>query len=121
MTTAGASVQQTRFVVNYREPVTGIGRQVFFGKLKQAQDKRAELIAAMDRNAYVPVRNSLTVADVVGSWLEAKRAVLKPNTIPGYEARCHLIVGPLLPAHARRALIQSGTGAAPKCELVPLL
>jgi integrase len=117
----GSVKHQVRWVVNYREPVTGIRRQLFFDRLKQAQDKRAELIAATDRGAYVPARNSLAVADVVGSWLEAKRAVLKPNTIPGYEARCHLIVGPLLPTHARRAVIRSGTGAAPRCELIPLL
>ena len=121
MTTAGDHVQQTRFIINYRESGTGIRRQLFFDKLKQAQYKRAELIAALDRNAYVPVRNSLTVADVVASWLEAKRAVLKPNTIPGYEARCHLIVGPLLPTHARQSRSRSGVGVAPKCELIPLL
>ena len=43
--TSGAVVEQTRWVLNYREPRSGQRRQLFFEKQKDAQAKRNQIVA----------------------------------------------------------------------------
>jgi hypothetical protein len=70
---SGETIEQTRYVLNWRDPRTGSREQRFFERQKEAQEKRAELIAAYDRGSYSANRKSLTVAEAVSAWLEAKR------------------------------------------------
>jgi integrase len=117
----GSVVEQVRFVLNWRDPRTGAREQRFFERQRDAQEKRAELIAAYDRGAYSSSNRSVTVADAVASWLETKRGMVRPITFASYEFEIGYIVGPLLPSEARRAIVRSGVGARPKAKPIELL
>jgi integrase len=118
---SGATVEQVRFVLNWRDPRTGAREQRFFERQKDAQEKRAELVAAYDRGAYSSTNRSVTVGDAVAAWLETKRGVVRPITFASYEFEIGYLVGPLLPSEARRATIRSGVGARPKAKPIELL
>ena len=117
----GSVVEQVRFVLNWRDPRTGEREQRFFERQKDAQERRAELVAAFDRGAYSSSNRSVTVADAVAAWLETKRGVVRPITFASYEFEIGYIVGPLLPSEARRAIVRSGVGARPKAKPIELL
>ena len=70
----GSIVEQTRYVLNWRDPRTGDREQRFFERQRDAQEKRCELIAAFERGAYSSSK-PVTVADADAAWLEAKRGV----------------------------------------------
>src|SRR5277367_3716930 len=110
----GATVDQTRYVLNWRDPRTGEREQRFFERQKEAQEKRAELIAAFDRGTYSAERKTVMVGEAVAAWLETKRGAVRPITFASYEFEIGYIVGPLLPSEARQATIRSGVGARPK-------
>jgi integrase len=117
----GVVVEQTRYVLNWRDPRTGEREQRFFERQRDAQEKRAELVAAFDRGAYSSENRTVTVADAVAAWLESKRGVVRPITFASYEFEIGYIVGPLLPSEARRAIVRSGVGARPKAKPIELL
>jgi integrase len=117
----GSVVEQVRFVLNWRDPRIGAREQRFFERQKDAQERRAELVAAYDRGAYSSENRSVTVADAVAAWLETKRGVVRPITFVSYEFEICYIVGPLLPSEARRAIVRSGVGAKPKAKPIELL
>ena len=117
----GSVVEQVRFVLNWRDPRTGAREQRFFERQRDAQERRAELVAAFDRGAYSSENRSVTVADAVAAWLETKRGVVRPITFASYEFEIGYIVGPLLPSEARRAIVRSGVGARPKARAIELL
>lgn len=50
---SGATVEQVRFVL-WRDPRTGEREQRFFERQKDAQERRAELVAAFDRGSIAP-------------------------------------------------------------------
>ena len=117
----GSVVEQVRYVLNWRDPRTGEREQRFFERQKDAQERRAELVAAYDRGAYSSANRTVTVADAVAAWLETKRGVVRPITFASYEFEIGYIVGPLLPSEARRAIVRSGVGARPKARAIELL
>ena len=117
----GSVVEQVRFVLNWRDPRTGAREQRFFERQRDAQERRAELVAAFDRGVYSSENRSVTVADAVAAWLESKRGVVRPITFASYEFEIGYIVGPLLPSEARRAIVRSGVGARPKARAIELL
>ena len=117
----GSVVEQVRFVLNWRDPRTGEREQRFFERQRDAQERRAELVAAFDRGVYSSENRSVTVADAVAAWLESKRGVVRPITFASYEFEIGYIVGPLLPSEARRAIVRSGVGARPKAKPIELL
>ena len=117
---SGEAVEQLRYVLNWRDPRTGSREQRFFERQKDAQEKRAELIAAYERGAYSAERKTLTVADAVAAWLDGKRGVVRPNTFASYEFQARYVTGPLLPADARLAIVRSGTGAKPNARPLQL-
>ena len=43
---SGETVEQVRYVLNWRDPRTGEREQRFFERQREAQEKRAELVAA---------------------------------------------------------------------------
>lgn len=118
---SGEVVEQTRYVLNWRDPRTGAREQRFFARQKDAQDKRAELLVAYERGSYSAERKNVTVGDAVAAWLEGKRSSVRPNTYESYELQTRYIVGPLLPAEARAATIRSGTGTKPNAKPLVLL
>ena len=118
---SGEVVEQTRYVLNWRDPRTGAREQRFFERQKDAQEKRAELIAAYERGSYSASTKSITIADAVAAWLESKRGVVRANTFASYEFQARYVVGPLPPAEARRAAIRSGIGAKPNARSIELL
>ena len=118
---SGATVEQVRFVLNWRDPRTGEREQRFFERQRDAQERRAELVAAFDRGAYSSENRTVTVADAVAAWLETKRGVVRPITFASYEFEIGYVVGPLLPSEARRAIVRSGVGARPKARAIELL
>ena len=81
----GSVVQQIRFVLNWRDPRTGEREQRFFARQRDAQEKRAEFVAAYDRGAYTSSIRSVTVGHAVEAWLESKRGVVRPITFASYE------------------------------------
>ena len=44
----GSVVEQTRYVLNWRDPRTGEREQRFFERQREAQERRSEIIAAYD-------------------------------------------------------------------------
>ena len=48
---SGSTVEQVRFVLSWRDPRTGEREQRFFERQRDAQERRAELVAAYDRGA----------------------------------------------------------------------
>jgi integrase len=118
---SGDVVEQTRYVLNWRDPRTGAREQRFFERQKEAQEKRAELIAGFERGTYSAERKTLTVAEAVAAWLETKRGVVRPVTFAAYDFQSRYVVGPLAPSEARRAIIRSGVGARPKARAIELL
>ncbi|WP_036285151.1 tyrosine-type recombinase/integrase [Methylocystis sp. ATCC 49242] len=118
---SGETVEQLRYVLNWRDPRTGAREQRFFERQKDAQEKRVELIAAYERGTYSAERKTLTVADAVAAWLDANRDAVRPNTFASYEFQARYVTGPLLPAAARLATKQSGVGARPNVRPLALL
>jgi integrase len=117
----GSIVEQTRYVLNWRDPRTGEREQRFFERQRDAQEKRAELIAAYDRGAYSSSNRTVTVGDAVAAWLETKRGTVRPITLATYAFQSRYVVGPLATGEARRAIIVSGKGAASKPKPIELL
>ena len=117
----GAVVEQTRYVLNWRDPRTGDREQRFFERQRDAQERRAELIAAFERGAYSSASKTVTVADAVTTWLEAKRGTVRPITFGTYAFQSRYVVGPLPTAEARRVTVNSGKGAKPKDRPIELL
>jgi hypothetical protein len=117
----GSVIQQPRYVLSWRNARTGAREQRFFERQKDAQERRAELVAAYDRGAYSPSNRSVTVGGAVAGWLESKRGVVRPITFASYQFEIGYIVGPLLPSDARRAIVRSGVGARPKTRAIELL
>src|SRR5579862_4285475 len=81
---SGEIIEQTRYVLNWRDPRSGAREQRFFERQRDAQERRSELIAAYGRGSYSEQRKSLTVADAVTAWLESKRGAVRPNTLVSY-------------------------------------
>jgi integrase len=119
---SGENVEQRRYVLNWRDPRTGSREQRFFARLRDAQERRAELIAEYERGVYsaAPAK-ALIVFDAVTAWLESKRVAVRPVTYETYAFQSRYVVGPLPPAEARRAIVRSGVGARPKVASIPLL
>ena len=118
---SGEVVIQPRFVLNWRDPHTDSREQRFFERLKDAQEKRAELMAAYDRNNYSATRPNLTVADAVKAWLDTKKGTIRENTFRNYEYQALYVIGPLPTKDARRTNMYSGTGKKPNANTFELL
>ena len=82
--TCGASVLQSRYVLNFRDPKTGKRRQLFFRSQREAIAKRDAILASIATHSYSEVRNDLTVAGAVEHWLENRKAEVKPSTWKTY-------------------------------------
>jgi len=105
------AVVHVRYVLNFRNPLTGKRRQLFFKTHKEAIGKRDALLAAAAIDSYQDERVQPTVAKAVEHWLENRRPEVKGATWKTYrQVSTNCILGPLLigtPAE-RRAFRESG-------------
>jgi integrase len=90
----GSVVEQARYVLNWRDPLTGEREQRFFERQREAQERRSELVAAHDRGVYSSSPRSVTVEAAVAAWLETKRGVVRPITFATYKFQSRYVVGP---------------------------
>lgn len=112
---SGKVVKHSRYVVQWRDPQTDARRQSFFELRKDAEEKRAEVIASVMRGNYSSQKKQLTVAEAVTSWLEGRRsAEIRQNTYDHYVTVSHYIIGPLLARSDREKRIRSGKGTKPE-------
>ncbi|WP_198031259.1 site-specific integrase [Bradyrhizobium sp. th.b2] len=111
----GATVVQTRYVLNYREPRTGRRRQLFFEKQKDAQARRNQIIAEIETGTYAADRNrAVTVREIVARWLESRQGEIKDGTLDGYRRSAANIVGPLLIGTPQERTHYALTGEKPE-------
>jgi integrase len=76
----GSIIEQTRYVLNWRDPRTGEREQRFFERQREAQERRSEFLAAWERGIYSSQTKTVTVETAVAAWLETKRGVVRPIT-----------------------------------------
>ncbi len=94
---SGQQVEQTRFVVSFRDPATGRRKQLFFARHKDAVTMRDALLASAAMGSYSDLQTSdLTVARIIEHWLENRRREVKAGTWASYRQAVHYVVGPLL-------------------------
>jgi integrase len=121
--TSGEAIQQTRYVLNYREPRTGKRRQLFFDKQKDAQTRRNQVIAEIETGTYSEDRTrNITIREIAHRWLESRRGDVKDGTLEGYERAVDNIVGPLLRGTPQQRTRHALTGKLPEGgKTIPLL
>lgn len=119
---SGATVVQTRYVVNYREPGTGKRKQLFFERQKDAQAKRSEIAGNLQNGTYSAQRRTVTVGDAVRAWLADRESSVKGYTLQGYRQSAAYIIGPLLVGTREERAEFTATGRKPNgAELLPML
>ncbi len=119
---SGEVVVLTRYVLNYREPRTGMRRQLFFSRQKEAAEKQSEIQAQLHHGTYANERKALTMAEAVARWLADREGEVKTRSMKSYRTEAKYIVGPLLIGTARQRAEHTATGMVPEgARLVPLL
>lgn len=114
---SGATVVQTRFIVNFRDPNSGKRKQLFFERHKEAVAVRDTLVASVATGAYVEM-SPLTVAQAVEYWLENRRTEIKKGTWESYRQAATYIVGPLLQGTTHERHLYTRTGHLPAGTLL---
>lgn len=118
----GVVVRLVRYVLNYRDPKSGRRRQEFFELAKDAQRRRADLVAMVASDAYVDERAAPTVGEVVDLWLADRAGKVKLNTLAGHRIVVSHISGPWLAGSREQRAAYAETGRAPKGGvLLPML
>ncbi|MGQ4274940.1 hypothetical protein [Terrihabitans sp. B22-R8] len=110
----GQVVLHDRYVLNYRDPNSGLRRQEFFERKKEAEARQRELQNQVADNAYVDQRAVPTVEDAVKHWLADREGKVKATTLAGYKVVTKCIVGPLLVGTRRERAEYTATKAKPK-------
>jgi integrase len=120
---SGAVVNQTRWVLNYREPRTGKRKQLFFERQRDAQAKRNEIVAQIETGSYADDRNkSVTIDEATRRWLADREGEVKHGTLAGYRQSASYIIGPLLVGTPQQRCEFTATGKKPEgTRLVPTL
>lgn len=91
----GSIVEQPRYVVDFRDPMTGKRRQHFYEKRKDAEAKRAELITEMATGRYSSP-TSATVEMAMKAWLEDRKPKVKGVTFVTYERAARYVCEPVI-------------------------
>lgn len=119
---SGEVVKQLRYVLNYREPISGDRRQEFYETLKAAEARRNDLTAKVMSDSYADERKAPTVGSAIDHWLADREGKVKPNTLAGYKVVVEHIRGPYFDGPAKEKLAWKASGKLPKgCRLVPML
>lgn len=111
---SGKIITLSRYVVQWRDPLTDKRKQCFFELRKDAEAKRNEIVTTLDRGTYSPDKKKVTVAEAVTAWLEGRRLLVRNNTYDHYVKTSHYVIGPLLAREAREKRILSGKAQSPK-------
>ena len=118
----GSTVNQTRYVLNYRDPATGARRQEFFSRLADAQVRQNDLVVMVDQGEPVNPKSVPSVADALDHWLADKDGKVKSTTFASYRAVVAWIRGPALVGGRARRDLYRDTGRVPRgATLLPLL
>ena len=99
----GSTVEQPRYVVDYRDPISATRRQFFFSKRKDAEAKRAELIAEMATGRYASP-STATVEIAMQNWLDDRKPKVKSVTFTTYERAAHYVCDPPKPQGGAKAV-----------------
>jgi len=124
---SGEVIRQDRWVVNFREPRTGMRRQQFFERRADAIERRDALVDAHRAGtlSVAAERASVTVGKAVERWLENRKPSVTARTMRGYKEACLNIVGPVIQGTARERAVYSLTAKSATrpvgVEYVPVL
>lgn len=119
---SGATVLQERYILNFRDPITGQRRQLSSSRKRDAEARQRELQVKVAEGVYVDERTAPTVAEAVTHWLADRKGNVKPTTLKGYEVVCSVIRGPLLIGTRQERAEYTATGAKPKgARFLPML
>lgn len=91
----GSTIEQPRFVVDFRDPQTGKRRQQFFEKRREAEAKRAKLLIEMATGRYASPTTA-TVATAMQNWLHDRRPKVKRVTFVTYERAARYVCEPVI-------------------------
>jgi integrase len=91
----GSVVEQPRYVVDFRDPMTGKRRQHFYEKRKDAEAKRAELLTEMATGRYSSP-TSVTVEAAMQNWLADREPRVKRVTFVTYERAARYVCEPVV-------------------------
>lgn len=91
----GAAVEYSRYVLNYKDPITDQRRQEFFERAKDAQARRSELIGQIASGGYIDDRTVPSLAEAVAHWLKDKAGKVKANTLAAHKVVLRHAAGPL--------------------------
>ena len=111
---SGMKVEYLRYVLNYKDPVTGKRRQEFFDRQKDAQARKGDLIVKVGTGSYVDERTVPTVAEAVDHWFNDREGKVKANTLAAYGVVIEQIRGPVLVGSAEQKAQYRATGKVPK-------
>jgi integrase len=92
----GLVVEQVRYFVNYRCPVTGARKAPSFERLKDAQSHQAQVQASLVAGTYFDEKRAPTVEAAANHYLTERKGKVKPSTFQGYRVVVQHIKGPLL-------------------------
>lgn len=121
----GRSSTLDRYVLNYRDPVSGQRRSEFCDTRKVAEARREELYRLADGNLLggKVSKTDLTVEDAVQHWLKSCETRVERTSLESYQrvARDY-IIGPLMNAtpDQRRAALRAGKTPA-AADWLPML
>jgi integrase len=91
----GSTVEQCRYVVDFRDPQTGKRRQYFFERRKDADAKRNELITELATGRYSSPAYA-TVEVAMRTWLEDRQPKVKGVTFVTYERASRYVCEPVM-------------------------
>jgi len=91
----GTVVEQVRYAVDFRDPMTGKRRQFFFERRKDAEAKRTELITEMATGRYSSP-TSATVEIAMQNWLADRQPKVKRVTFVTYKRAARYVCEPVI-------------------------
>ena len=110
----GRVVTYERYVLNYRDPLSGARCQRFFDRKRDAEARMKDLNQKVAEGSYVEPKTVPTVAEAVAHWLSDRQGKVKATTLDGYKQVCKAITGPLLEGTAQERADYTQSGVKPK-------
>lgn len=111
---SGGVVLHERYVLNYRDPLSGARRQVFFDRKRDAEARQREIQKRAAEGSYVDPRAVPTVAEASEHWLADRKGNVKDTTWQAYNVICRNISRPLLVGTRRERGDFTASGVKPK-------
>ena len=111
---SGKEIEYVRYVLNFRDPITGRRTQRFFERHKDALVARDAIAPALRDGSYRDPKRAPTVAEAVERWLEDRSNEVKPRSHRYYQLLAEYITGPLLIGTPQERGEFKATGALPE-------